>query len=223
MERDQNERGMAMNNEKGLDENDTIDTHLPNEKIPEVTGNTVSDGDHRIQFSPNARPPARHIGRKEHAASSIAPTNSRAQSISSTTRRAQSISSTRRSQSIAPIPRVVTAEEKRRHERQKEEEARNVDVDEHLMALAEVAGRYSTRIDEEKPGASLGLSNQQAEELLQTHGPNILTPRKQRHPFLKYLDNLTSLFNLLLIFAGVLEYILLGIDYKNNFQNVSFP
>jgi hypothetical protein len=49
----------------------------------------------------------------------------------------------------------------------------------------------------------------------------VLSPPKKRHPILKYLDSLTSLFNLLLILAGVLEYVLLGIDFKDNFQNVS--
>jgi hypothetical protein len=34
-------------------------------------------------------------------------------------------------------------------------------------------------------------------------------------------DKLKNLFNVLLIVAGILEYILLGIDYKDNFQNVS--
>lgn len=39
-------------------------------------------------------------------------------------------------------------------------------------------------------------------------------------PPFQYIDSLTSLFNLLLIFAGILEYILLGVDYTNNFANV---
>ena len=34
-------------------------------------------------------------------------------------------------------------------------------------------------------------------------------------------DSLTSLFNLLLILCGVLEYVLLGVDYHANFANVS--
>ena len=89
------------------------------------------------------------------------------------------------------------------------------------MLHHEVAERYKTSINLVKPEESLGLTGQQAEQLLHEHGPNILTPPKKRHPLLKYLDCLRSLFNLLLILAGILEYILLGIDFKDNFQNVS--
>ena len=118
------------------------------------------------------------------------------------------------------VPRVVSEKEKIRPKR--EEEEKSVDIDEHLMDHQDVAERYNTKINMEKPGESIGLTHQQVEQLLQEHGPNVLTPPKKRHPFLKYLDCLRSLFNLLLILAGILEYILLGIDYKDNFQNVSF-
>ena len=56
---------------------------------------------------------------------------------------------------------------------------------------------------------------------MQETGPNILTPPKRRHPILKYLDCVASLFNLLLILAGILDYILLAIDFEANFANVS--
>jgi sodium/potassium-transporting ATPase subunit alpha len=117
------------------------------------------------------------------------------------------------------IPRVVS--EKEKDQRKREEEEKTVKIDEHLMDHQDVAERYKTRINMEKPGDSMGLTNQQVEQLLREYGPNVLTPPKKRHPFLKYLDCLRSLFNLLLILAGILEYILLGIDYKDNFQNVS--
>jgi len=37
---------------------------------------------------------------------------------------------------------------------------------------------------------------------------------------MKFIHCLTSLFNLLLIFAGILNYILLAVDPKNNKVNV---
>jgi len=88
------------------------------------------------------------------------------------------------------------------------------------MSPSAVAARYGTRINEQKPSDSLGLNTQQAEQLLREYGPNQLARHKQRHPFLKYLDCLSSFFNILLILSGVLEYILLGINYKENFANV---
>nr|CDP29118.1 Putative type IIC NA+/K+/H+-transporting ATPase [Podospora anserina S mat+] len=116
------------------------------------------------------------------------------------------------------IPQVITGEEKARRERQQEKE-RKVNVVEHLMSPQDVATQYRTIINLDKPSESFGLTSQQAAALLQEHGQNVLTPPKKRHPFLKYLDYLTSLFNLLLILAGVLEYILLAIDFKANFPN----
>jgi sodium/potassium-transporting ATPase subunit alpha len=72
-----------------------------------------------------------------------------------------------------------------------------------------------------RAGDSKGLTAQQAANVLAATGPNILTPPKRRHPILKYLDCVTSLFNLLLIVAGILDYILLAIDFEANFANVS--
>ena len=118
-------------------------------------------------------------------------------------------------------PPVISEKQKDRRKREKEEERKHVDINEHLMAHQDVAERYKTRISMEKPGESIGLTTQQAEQLLLEHGPNVLTPPKKRHWILKFWDCLSSLFNLLLILAGFLEYILLGIDFKNNFQNVS--
>ncbi|KAK4186973.1 putative type IIC NA+/K+/H+-transporting ATPase [Podospora australis] len=114
------------------------------------------------------------------------------------------------------IPQVITGEEKIRRQRQNE---KNINVEEHLLTPQEVASRYKTLINLEKPADSLGLTSAQAISLAEVHGRNVLTPPKKRNPFLVYIGYLTSLFNLLLIFAGVLEYILLAIDFKDNFPN----
>lgn len=127
---------------------------------------------------------------------------------------------TSRRHSVAFIPQVMSAMEKKRHRRQKEHEKKHVDIDEHLMSPQAVAARYRTNIRMDRPETSLGLSSQEAEERLREHGLNILTPHKTRHPFVKYLICLSSLFNLLLILAGALEYILLGINFTENLQNV---
>lgn len=73
-----------------------------------------------------------------------------------------------------------------------------------------------------KAGDSQGLTPEKAAKILSETGPNVLTPPKRRHPFLKYMDCVLSLFNLLLILAGILDYILLAIDFKANFPNVSY-
>jgi len=158
-----------------------------------------ADGrDLRIRFAPAVRPAPEDAGHVDDVARS-------------------------RRQSIVSIPPVLTEQEKDRREFEKILESKHAKIDEHLMSPQDVADRYKTRIDAATPGASQGLTAQQAEQLLAKHGRNILTPHKKRRPFLKFLDCLRSLFNLLLILAGVLEYILLGIDFKGNFQNVSLP
>jgi sodium/potassium-transporting ATPase subunit alpha len=173
-------------------EPEKIDDHDEKEGLEESAAAQVAD--QRIQFVPGLRPDHRRDDDAIQAAS--------------------------RRQSIASIPPVLSEKERTRREREKEEEKKNVNIDEHLLPHQDVADRYKTRINMDKPGDSQGLTSQQAEALVQEHGLNVLTPPKKRHPFLKYLDYLTSLFNLLLIVAGVLEYILLGIDFKDNFQNV---
>jgi sodium/potassium-transporting ATPase subunit alpha len=169
----------------------------------QVTSTAAAGGEQRIQFTSNVRP-ARgdaYVNRDDDISAYGHPI-------------------TQRSRSVASIPQVISEKAKIRQKHEKEQEKKNVDIDEHLMPHEHVAARYKTRIDMQKPGESLGLTTREAEELLAIHGPNILTPPKKRNPFLKFWDSLSSLFNLLLILAGVLEYILLGISYKDNFQNV---
>jgi len=180
-----------MDGEKGLVE------HKPLPITSVATQNPAHGGSQRIQFTPAVKPDRTRHGSGDERASAFAA----------------------RGTGRPSIPRVVSEKEKNR--RKREEEEKNVNIDEHLMAHQDVAKRYKTKINMEKPEESMGLTSQQVEQLLHEHGPNVLTPPKKRHPFLKYLDCLCSLFNLLLILAGILEYILLGIDYKDNFQNVS--
>jgi sodium/potassium-transporting ATPase subunit alpha len=192
---------MDMDGEKTLSEKNAV----------EMTQNSAHGGDHRIQFTPTVKPDRTRLSGKEDVSTFVPPS-----------RRSQSVGSiTRRPQSIVSIPPVISKKQKDRRKRENEEEKKHVDINEHLMAHQDVAERYKTRINMEKPGESLGLTTQQAEQLLLEHGPNVLTPPKKRHWILKYWDCLSSLFNLLLILAGFLEYILLGIDFQDNFQNVS--
>lgn len=192
-----------MDNEKDLSEHKSLPANDLGENESKVAQNPANSGDHRIQFTPTVKPDrGRPVGGEEGPSTFVVP-------------------SRRRQQSVASIPQVISQKDKDRRKREKEAEKKNVDINEHLMTHQDVAEKHKTRINIEKPEDSLGLTSAQAEQLLQEHGRNVLTPPKKRHPFLKYLDCLSSLFNLLLILAGVLEYILLAIDFKDNFQNVS--
>ncbi|KAI0657213.1 aminophospholipid-transporting P-type ATPase [Cubamyces menziesii] len=94
-----------------------------------------------------------------------------------------------------------------------------VDIHEHKLAFTELEGELDTSFDPKDPGLSTGLSTDEAKARLSRYGPNILTPPKKKSALRKYWDCLMTMFNILLIIAGILEYILLGVDYKDNFPN----
>lgn len=95
----------------------------------------------------------------------------------------------------------------------------NVDIQEHRLAFPELSRALDTNIDTKDPGSSYGLTNEEAKARLARDGPNVLTPPKKKSALRKYFDCLMTMFNILLIFAGILEYVLLGIDFKDSFAN----
>ncbi|ORY95164.1 hypothetical protein BCR41DRAFT_365216 [Lobosporangium transversale] len=96
---------------------------------------------------------------------------------------------------------------------------KSLDITEHLFSIEDIAARYSVSVDAQKPANSKGLDSSVAAQRLIENGPNRLSPPKQISPFMKFMHCLTSLFNLLLILAGILNYILLAVDPKNNKVN----
>ncbi|KAJ6546853.1 aminophospholipid-transporting P-type ATPase [Mycena capillaripes] len=98
-------------------------------------------------------------------------------------------------------------------------EEANVDITEHRIPLSSLGASMNTSIDTKEPEGSQGLTAAEAAARLQRDGPNILTPPKKRSPLRQYIDRLMTMFNILLIVAGILEYVLLGIDFHANFAN----
>ncbi|CAH1756964.1 152_t:CDS:2 [Entrophospora sp. SA101] len=96
---------------------------------------------------------------------------------------------------------------------------KHMDIDEHMLNPNEVSKRYSVNINVEKPPESRGLTEGQASKILSEKGPNVLTPPKKKHPFMKYLECLSTLFNVLLIIAGICMYIVFAIDPQDNPSN----
>ncbi|GJE88013.1 aminophospholipid-transporting P-type ATPase [Phanerochaete sordida] len=95
----------------------------------------------------------------------------------------------------------------------------NVDLYEHRLAFPELSKTLETAIDTKDPSSSYGLTSEDAKARLARDGPNVLTPPKKKSALRKYFDCLLTMFNILLIFAGILEYVLLGIDFKDSFAN----
>ncbi|CAK5279227.1 unnamed protein product [Mycena citricolor] len=99
------------------------------------------------------------------------------------------------------------------------DDSKDADITEHRIPVTQLGERLNTAIDIKDPGSSDGLTATEAAERLKRDGPNVLTPPKKKSPFRQYVDRLLTMFNVLLIIAGILEYILLGIDFKDNFAN----
>jgi sodium/potassium-transporting ATPase subunit alpha len=115
-----------------------LPTNVLGENILETRQNPAHGGGHRIQFTPTVKPDRG----KEDVLTFVAPI-------------------TRRSQSAASIPQVISEKDKDRRKSEKEAE-KNVNIDEHLMVHEDVAERYTTRINMERPEESFGLTGQQA-------------------------------------------------------------
>ncbi|KAF9579137.1 hypothetical protein BGW38_004735, partial [Lunasporangiospora selenospora] len=91
-----------------------------------------------------------------------------------------------------------------------------IGITEHLFPSEEIASRFGVSIDTDKPSNSKGLDSSIAAQRLAENGPNILSPPKQISPFMKFIHCLTSLFNLLLVLAGILNYVLLAVNPQAN-------
>lgn len=89
-----------------------------------------------------------------------------------------------------------------------------------MMTMEEVCARYSVQLDTHKPSASAGLSADVILARLLQYGPNVMSPPKQIPAIIKFLICLSNLFNVLLIIAGILCYVLYGIDPIGNASNV---
>ncbi|PSR80297.1 hypothetical protein PHLCEN_2v6769 [Hermanssonia centrifuga] len=98
-------------------------------------------------------------------------------------------------------------------------EVDKVDIVEHRLSFHELGKALDANIDTKDPGISYGLTSEDAKARLARDGPNVLTPPKKKSALRKYFDCLMTMFNILLIIAGVLEYILLGVDFKDSFAN----
>ncbi|KAF9009504.1 aminophospholipid-transporting P-type ATPase [Cyathus striatus] len=110
-------------------------------------------------------------------------------------------------------------DEKKDHRGAQGSNVSNVDIQEHRLPLESILDALKTSFDYKDAGQSYGLTHEEASERLKRDGPNVLTPPKKKSALRKFMDRLLTMFNILLIVAGILEYVLLGIDFKGNFQN----
>jgi sodium/potassium-transporting ATPase subunit alpha len=99
--------------------------------------------------------------------------------------------------------------------KEKKSEFDGVDIQEHRLTFQGLRDAHNTTFDTKDPGQSAGLTSEDAKARLARDGQNIITPPKKKSALRKYFDCLNTMFNILLIVAGVLEYILIAIPPKN--------
>ncbi len=75
----------------------------------------------------------------------------------------------------------------------------------HAKSREEVLSHLST-------DASVGLSSAAAEELLSTHGKNVLKEKKKKSTFMKFIDQFKDVMILILIAAAVISFVLACIE-----------
>jgi sodium/potassium-transporting ATPase subunit alpha len=125
-------------------------------------------------------------------------------------------------------------EEQKAKKGQAKSELDTVDIQEHHLSFEELRNAHHTSFDTKDPAQSPGLTSEDAKARLARDGQNILTPPKKKsalrkvrsvtlvllvsnQEYMQYFDCLNTMFNILLIIAGILEYVLLGIQFKVSF------
>ncbi|KAJ3343104.1 hypothetical protein HDU83_005809 [Entophlyctis luteolus] len=93
---------------------------------------------------------------------------------------------------------------------------KKLDIDEHTLSINQVGERHKTSLAHEKATTSKGLDDEEAARRLAQNGPNILSPPKKKSPLLLYIECLLNIFNILLVFCGVAEFVVYGIDPVDN-------
>jgi magnesium-transporting ATPase (P-type) len=94
---------------------------------------------------------------------------------------------------------------------------------EHLMQLDDIVLKYETQVNSEVPTHSQGLSDKQVTSRTNEYGENKLKPLKRTAWYLKLIECITGVFNVLLIVAGLATlslYWFNPIEYFNNVQYI---
>eukprot|EP01035_Chromulina_nebulosa_P030435 gene30435-40443_t len=86
-------------------------------------------------------------------------------------------------------------------------------VEWHLLDQSELFKELSSRIE--------GLTTAEQEVKFAEYGPNVITPPKQTHWFIKFLWNLVGGFQLMLWFGSVLCFVVFGISDGTDIQTLA--
>jgi sodium/potassium-transporting ATPase subunit alpha len=87
------------------------------------------------------------------------------------------------------------------------------------MTVQEVIDVYSSSANIEFPNQSHGLSQETVAKHFEIYGPNIMKPPPQKPWYRKWLDCVLNFFNILLIFSGILCYIVYAMDNTNSVRS----
>ncbi|KAJ1512664.1 hypothetical protein HMI54_014865 [Coelomomyces lativittatus] len=91
-----------------------------------------------------------------------------------------------------------------------------VSLIEHTLSIDEVAKKYNVDVNAEQPTASKGLAHTEAQERLNAQGLNVLSPPPTQSALVRFLKFFLSMFNILLIVAGLCSFFLYAIEKDND-------
>ncbi|KAI9004751.1 hypothetical protein BC832DRAFT_558101 [Gaertneriomyces semiglobifer] len=96
----------------------------------------------------------------------------------------------------------------------------DTDIDDHRLSFRDVSAKYATSVNFKNPSKSVGLSPEEAVLRRDRYGSNMLTPPKKTPWYWKFLQCLASVFNVLLVAAGIGYLITYAINPMDYFENV---
>lgn len=88
-----------------------------------------------------------------------------------------------------------------------------LEIDEHLISLPELCSRFHTN-------HITGLTDDQAKQLLDKFGKNIITPPPTKSNILLLLENFLGWFNMLLWSGAILCFVAAYFDEENMMNNI---
>lgn len=91
---------------------------------------------------------------------------------------------------------------------------------EHKLPIADVITKFGAKVVLNKPSDSAGFSNAEWKAKYDESGPNTMKKRKKTPWYYAFLECLTNVFNLLLLFSGIVFLILYFANTLDYFQDI---
>ena len=89
-----------------------------------------------------------------------------------------------------------------------------------MLSIDQICAKFETSVNQLKPSFSEGLSPFEAKERLLTNGPNSISKKPKKHVFILFVECVLSLFNVMLLFAASMEFMLHFTHSMDDFSDI---